>query len=85
MNMYFVYILESQVYQGRYYVGVTRDVERRLVDHNAGNTSHTKKYRPWSLKNYIAFSSEQAAYAFELYLKTGSGRAFCKRHFDAYD
>jgi hypothetical protein len=29
----------------------------------------------------LAFRSQQAAKAFESYLKTGSGRAFAKRHF----
>jgi hypothetical protein len=32
-------------------------------------------------KDYIAFSDEQRATAFEKYLKSGSGRAFAKKHF----
>jgi hypothetical protein len=30
---------------------------------------------------YVAFSEKSKAEKFESYLKTGSGRAFCKRHF----
>ncbi len=71
--MYFVYSIKSENHPDRYYVGITHDVERRLVEHNAGKSIHTNKFKPWKLLVYIAF--------FEKYLKTGSGRAFCERHF----
>ena len=41
----------------------------------------TSKYGPWRLRTYIAFSDEKSALAFERYLKSGSGRAFAKKHF----
>jgi predicted GIY-YIG superfamily endonuclease len=75
----YVYILESLDGE-HFYVGVTDDVPARLLKHNAGEVSHTSKYRPWRLKTYIAFSSEERAFAFEKYLKSGSGRAFTKKH-----
>jgi len=37
--------------------------------------------RPWQLVAAIEFANEQSALAFEKYLKSGSGRAFAKRHF----
>jgi hypothetical protein len=37
--------------------------------------------RPWELVAAVHFLSEPSAIAFEKYLKTGSGRAFAKRHF----
>jgi hypothetical protein len=37
--------------------------------------------RPWSLVVSIEFPTENAARRFEKYLKSGSGRAFTKRHF----
>ncbi|GAC1335659.1 MAG: GIY-YIG nuclease family protein [Bradyrhizobium sp.] len=77
--MKYVYILESQDSE-HFYVGVTDDVPARLAKHNAGEVSHTSKYRPWRLKTYIAFSNHEQAVAFEKYLKSGSGRAFAKRH-----
>jgi putative endonuclease len=77
--MKFVYILES-LDGGHFYAGVTDDVPARLVKHNAGEVPHTSKYRPWRLKTYIAFSDEKKAFAFEKYLKSGSGRAFAKKH-----
>jgi hypothetical protein len=42
---------------------------------------HTKKFCPWELLAYFAFKSKAIAAAFEKYLKSGSGRAFVKRHF----
>ncbi len=34
---------------------------------------------PWELANYIAFKDKGAAYEFEKYLKSHSGRAFLKK------
>ena len=42
---------------------------------------HTAKFRPWRIKNAIAFDDCEKACAFEAYLKTHCGRAFAKRHF----
>ncbi len=76
--MVYVYILESCDAE-HFYIGITRDLRRRLAKHNAGEVPHTAKFRPWRLKTYVAFSDEQQAFAFEKYLKSGSGRAFAKR------
>jgi predicted GIY-YIG superfamily endonuclease len=53
----------------------------RLKEHNAGEAFHTAKFKPWILKTYFAFLDRMKAYAFEKYLKSGSGRTFAKRHF----
>jgi predicted GIY-YIG superfamily endonuclease len=78
--MKYVYILHSAGLEEHYYVGVTDDLKSRLSKHNAGEVPHTSKYRPWRLNTYIAFSDASKAFAFEKYLKSGSGRAFAKRH-----
>jgi putative endonuclease len=77
--MKLVYILES-LDSEHLYVGITDDVPARLIKHNAGEVPHTSKYRPWRIKTYIAFGDEKQAFAFERYLKSGSGRAFAKKH-----
>lgn len=79
--MYYVYILESLAEPTRHYVGYTTDLKARLATHNAGGNLSTAPFRPWRLENYTAFSSEPKARAFELYLKSGSGRTFARRHF----
>lgn len=77
----FVYILRSCADAGRHYVGSTADVAERLKAHNAGQNVSTADHRPWRVIASIEFESVAGARAFERYLKSGSGRAFAKRHF----
>jgi predicted GIY-YIG superfamily endonuclease len=76
----FVYILESVASPGRHYIGLTSDVAARLREHNAGKAVHTWKHRPWRLRAAVEFADPTVATRFETYLKSGSGRAFAKRH-----
>ncbi|MCB0272157.1 MAG: GIY-YIG nuclease family protein [Bdellovibrionales bacterium] len=77
-----VYILQSMQDNNRYYVGKTsKDPWARLEEHNRGKSIHTNKYKPWKIITFVYFSSSIKAIQFERYLKSGSGRAFCKRHF----
>ena len=76
-----VYILRSDSHPDRYYTGLTDNIERRLAVHNSGGSKHTAHLRPWSLVAFTTFVTADSAVAFERYLKTGSGRAFSKRHF----
>ena len=80
-QFHYVYILESERDRDRFYVGSTEDLRRRLTEHNSGKVPHTSKFGPWQIKNAIAFRDGEKASAFERYLKSGSGRAFAKRHF----
>ena len=77
----YVYVLQSVNHPNRYYAGLTSDVCRRLEVHNSGGSKHTSSLRPWRLVVALEFATEASAIAFEKYLKTGSGRAFAKRHF----
>jgi predicted GIY-YIG superfamily endonuclease len=76
--MKYVYILQSLVDAECFYTGITDDLRARLSKHNAGEVTHTSKHRPWRIKTYLGFTDEQRAFAFEKYLKSGSGRAFAK-------
>ena len=77
--MKYVYILHSIAFPGRHYTGITKDLRGRMAKHNAGEVSHTSKYKPWQIKTYLAFSDEKQGFAFEKYLKSPSGRAFAKK------
>ena len=79
--MKYVYLLQSIPYQKEKHIGITSDLKDRLQVHNEGGSPHTSKFKPWKLVIYLAFSSEEKTREFEQYLKTGSGRAFAKRHF----
>ena len=77
--MKYVYILRSTADPDRFYVGMTGDLRSRVAKHNAGEVSHTSKFKPWELKTYVAFVDEDQAVVFEKYLKSASGRAFAKK------
>ena len=78
--MKYVYILQSLTDSQHFYTGITDDLKVRLSAHNSGGVTHTSKFRPWRVKSYIAFTDKHRAFAFEKYLKSGSGRAFAKTH-----
>jgi len=78
--MKYVYLLRSQSHPEQRYIGLTEDVDARLTTHNAGNSTHTAKYRPWHVVTVIRFEDDGRAAEFERYLKTGSGWAFANRH-----
>ncbi len=69
--MWKVYILKCS--DNSYYTGCIDD---RIFRHNKGQISYTSDKLPIQLVTYIAFSDKYKAYAFERYLKSGSGMAF---------
>ena len=77
----YVYLLRSERYPRQRYVGLTRDLDRRLQEHNAGKSKHTAKFVPWRLVVTLWFEDSRKASAFEGYLKKGSGHAFAAKHF----
>jgi putative endonuclease len=77
--MHYVYILQSEIDEKRFYTGLTDDLRKRLKNHNAGRVLHTTKWKPWRLKTYIAFPDRSQAAGFEQYLKSASGRAFARK------
>lgn len=76
-----VYILRSLSDPRRTYTGLAEDLEKRLREHNAGRSPHTSRYRPWLVEVAVQFTDLMRAREFEGYLKSGSGRAFAKKHF----
>ena len=79
--MKYVCVLASKSTRDQTYVGVTRNIERRLREHHGGKCRHTRKYVPWTCIVTMRFAEDAKADQFEQYLKSGSGRAFLKRHF----
>jgi putative endonuclease len=62
------------------YTGCTNNLKERIGRHNNGHVPATKSRLPVQLVNYIAFKDRHRAFEFEKYLKSGSGRAFLKKH-----
>ena len=76
--MYYVYTLKCK---DGYYVGCTDDVKDRLDRHQKGQVPATANRLPIILEFYFAIEDKYKAFEFEKYLKSGSGRAFIKKHF----
>ena len=79
--IYYVYLIKSLTFPETFYVGYTTNLKQRLEFHNSGGSVHTAKYKPWKLVMYLGFAEQAKAKEFEKYLKSGSGRAFIKKHF----
>ena len=77
--MHIVYILKCA--DGKPYTGCTENLHERLQRHHNGYVPVTKDCRPVTLITHIVFSNKYKAFEFEKYLKSGSGRAFLKKHF----
>lgn len=76
--MQYVYILKCS--DNRTYVGCTNDLRDRIKRHSQKNIPATKDRLPVQLLAYFAFETTNVAFKFEKYLKSGSGRAFLKKH-----
>lgn len=77
--MYYVYVLKCK--DDKIYTGCTSNLKERIERHKRGHVPATAGRLPIFLINYIAFKNKYKAFDFEKYLKSGSGRAFIKRHF----
>ncbi len=75
--MYFVYILKSLV-NGHYYKGLTNNIERRILEHNAGKTNSNKKFAPYKLVHVEICNNLEEARKLELFFKSGYGREIIK-------
>ena len=69
---YYVYILES-LKDGKYYIGSTSDVEKRLNYHNAGLQRSTKHRKPFRLVYSEALPDKSTALKREKQIKRYKG------------
>ena len=69
--MYFVYIIKSRK-SGKFYIGCTNNLRRRIEEHNNGLSQATKPYVPWQIMYYEAYRSGKEAYHRERNLKLRS-------------
>ena len=66
--MFCVYVLKSEI-SGRYYIRSTKDVARRMRQHNAGMMKSTKAYKPWTSVHFEAYNTLSEAMARETQIK----------------
>ena len=76
LQMY-VYILKSEK-DHSFYVGSTKNVEKRLAQHNNGYSLSTKAKRPWLLMRIEEYKDNSLAIKRERFLKSSLGRDVVK-------
>lgn len=64
----FLYVIKSKK-DDSFYFGSTKDVNRRLAEHNRGNSASTKNKIPWELWFVLSFSDVREARLIEQKLK----------------
>ena len=79
--MYYVYILLS-LKNGRRYLGHTNNLERRIKEHNNGETRSIKAYIPYKLVYVERYMTREEASKREKYFKSGAGREKLNRILD---
>jgi len=69
---YYVYILKSKIVD-RYYVGSTRNLKRRLTEHNNRRKHWTGKFQPWRIIYSEECNTRAEAMRREKWLKSKNG------------
>ena len=77
----YVYVLSSQS-RNYIYVGLTKNMERRLDEHNKGRNITTRAYRPFVLLLVEKFETRLEARQREKYLKSGIGKEWIRSNFE---
>jgi putative endonuclease len=75
--MYHTYVLQGK--GGKFYKGVTNNLDRRLKEHKLGKTKTTVKMKDLKVVYKEVCDNLKIARKRELYLKSATGRRFLKR------
>ena len=82
--MYFVYLLENQNDKS-WYIGFTKDLKRRLAEHQSGHGGKTTKAKHnWMLIYFECYLNQRDAIGRERFFKGGSGRKYLKKQLAHY-
>ena len=73
--MFYVYILRSKK-DGKFYIGHTNNLRKRIDAHNNGKIISTKYRKPFELIYYEASHNKEDALIRERYLKTTYGHRY---------
>ncbi|MEI2750850.1 MAG: GIY-YIG nuclease family protein [Ferruginibacter sp.] len=76
--MVHIYVLYSHSAQ-KYYVGMTKNLQQRIKEHNAGKSTFTAAYKPWILIYSETEESYSTARIREKYLKSAAGKKFVEK------
>jgi putative endonuclease len=76
--MHYVYILFSNK-DKKFYTGSTKDLKRRIKEHNLGKVDSTKYRRPFSIALYECYAIKEDAIRRERFLKRSEGKDLLKK------
>lgn len=76
-QIWYVYVLMSKKTEG-WYIGSTKNVQKRILSHNARKNKSTKNGTPWKIIYYEIGCNRSDARARERYLESGMGRRYIK-------
>jgi len=76
--MFYLYVLRS-LKDHNLYIGISKNIEKRLRQHNSGMTKSTKRRRPFRVIYEEKCESRESARSREKYFKSGIGREFLKK------
>lgn len=79
----YVYVLRSTK-DGQFYVGLTRNLRARLLAHNNGQVTSTKRRAPLELIYWEGCLNESDAAGREKYLKSAWGKRYIKGRLRQY-
>ncbi|MGA2668243.1 MAG: GIY-YIG nuclease family protein [Ignavibacteria bacterium] len=72
-----VYILKS-LKDGKRYIGYTKNLHRRLYEHNSGGCKSTRNRRPLEIVYHEEYDSKSEAMMRERFFKSSKGRIFLR-------
>jgi putative endonuclease len=75
--MWYVYLLSSKK-TGLWYTGSTKDIRKRILQHNYGENKSTKHGIPWKIIYCEIGLNREDARAREKYLKSGMGKRYLR-------
>ncbi len=81
--MFYTYVLKSEK-DGKFYIGYTVYLKKRLKEHNSGKVAATKDRLPRDLIYLEACFHQQDALKREKYFETGFGRRFLNNRLENY-
>ena len=75
--MFYAYILKS-LKDGGFYYGSSKDLEKRLKNHNSGKVKYTKGHKPYLLHYKELFETRREAMSREKFFKSIDGYIWLK-------
>jgi len=82
-NNYITYVLQSS-FDNNFYVGYTKNLKKRLTEHNTGKVKSTKNRRPLKVVYYEVCYNQIDALHREKYLKSSYGKRYIKNRLKSY-